>query len=176
MDPGVTSRRTFLTSSLAAAGSALSLPALARDWSGQNPVRYPDPHIVVIEDAFSKYNLGNTSIQRLHTGALWAEGPAWNAVGRYVLWSDIPNNLLLRRSDDDGHVSTFRHPSGNSNGNTFNFQGRQLSCEHGNRRVVRYEHDGKVTVIAEKFEGKPLNGPNDIVVHPNGSIWFTDAD
>jgi gluconolactonase len=174
MDAAVTSRRSFLTSSLAAAGSALSLPALARDWSGQNPVRYPDPDIVVIEDAFSKYKLGNTPIQRLHTGALWAEGPAWNAVGRYVLWSDIPNNLQLRRLDDDGHVSTFRHPSGNSNGNTFDFQGRQLSCEHGNRRVVRYEHDGKVTVIADKFEGKPLNAPNDIVVHPNGSIWFTD--
>lgn len=169
-----TSRRSFLTSSLAAAGSALGLPAFARDWSGQNPVRYPDPDIVVIEGAFQKYKLGNTPIQRLHTGALWAEGPAWNAVGRYVLWSDIPNNIQLRRTDEDGHVSIFRHPSGNSNGNTFDFQGRQLSCEHGNRRVVRYEHDGKVSVIADKFEGKPLNAPNDIVVHPNGSIWFTD--
>jgi gluconolactonase len=174
MDAAVTSRRSFLTSSLAAAGSALSLPALARDWSGLNPVRYPDPDIVVIEDAFKKYKLGNTPLQRLHTGALWAEGPAWNAVGRYVLWSDIPNNIQLRRVDEDGHVGIFRHPSGNSNGNTFDFQGRQLSCEHGNRRVVRYEHDGKVTVIADKFEGKPLNAPNDIVVHPNGSIWFTD--
>ncbi len=104
MDPAVTCRRTFLTSLLAAAGSALSLPVLARDWSGQNPVRYPDLDIVVIEDVFSKYNPGNTSVQRLHKGALWAEGPAWNAVGRYVLQSDIPNNLLLRRLDDDGHM------------------------------------------------------------------------
>ncbi len=163
-------RRTMLTQLIASAGTA----AVARDWTGRNPVRYPDPDIVTIEPAFSKYKLGNTSIQRLHTGALWAEGPAWNSVGRYLLWSDIPNNIQLRRTDEDGHVSTLRNPSGNSNGNTFDFQGRQLSCEHGNRRVVRYEHDGKLTVIADKFDGKPFNAPNDIVVHPNGSIWFTD--
>jgi gluconolactonase len=137
-------------------------------------VRYPDQDIVTLDPAFKKYKLGNTAIQRLHTGALWAEGTAWNAVGRYLLWSDIPNNIQLRRTDEDGHVSVFRNPAGNSNGNTFDFQGRQLSCEHGNRRVLRYEHDGKTTVIADKFEGKPFNAPNDIVVHPNGSIWFTD--
>jgi gluconolactonase len=129
---------------------------------------------VVIDPSFKKYKIGNTSIQRVHTGCLWAEGTAWNAVGKYLLWSDIPNNIQMRRADEDGHVSTLRHPSGNSNGNTFDFQGRQLSCEHGGRRVVRYEHDGKLTVIADKFEGKPFNAPNDIVVHPNGSIWFTD--
>src|SRR4029077_13595839 len=104
----------------------------------------------------------------------WAEGPAWNGVGKYLLWSDIPNNVQMRWLEEDGHVSTFRHPAGNSNGNTFDFQGRQISFEHGNRRVVRYEHDGSISVLADKFDGKSLNAPNDGAVHPNGDIWFTD--
>src|SRR5206468_1664560 len=112
--------------------------------------------------------------QRLATGYLWAEGCAWNGVGRYVLWSDIPNNRQMRLLEEDDHVSVFRHPSSNSNGNTFDFDGRQLSCEHGNRRVVRYEHNGSTTVLADKWKDKPLNAPNDIVVHPDGGIWFTD--
>lgn len=145
-----------------------------RDWTGKNPVRYPDPDIVALDNRFNKYKIGNTPIQRLHTGMLWAEGPAWNGVGRYLIWSDIPNNVQMRWLDDDGHVSVFRNPSGYSNGNTFDWQGRQLSCEHGNRRVVRYEHNGSLTVIAGKWNGKPLNAPNDIVVHPDGDIWFTD--
>jgi gluconolactonase len=167
---GMTYRRAFLTSAFSAAAGLAS----ARDWSGLNPVRYPDADIVALDQAFTKYKLGNTAIQRLHTGCLWAEGTAWNAVGKYLIWSDIPNDIQMRRTDEDGHVSTFRNPAGNSNGNTFDWQGRQISCEHGNRRVVRYEHDGKVTVLAEKFEGKPFNAPNDAVAHPNGSIWFTD--
>ncbi len=133
-------RRTFL----AAAGAAVSSVALGRDYGPQAPpVRYPDPDIVVLDKRFEKYKIGNTPIQRLHTGSLWAEGPAWNGVGRYLLWSDIPNNLQRRWLDEDGHVSTFRQPSGNSNGNTFDYQGRQISCEHGNRRVVRYESNGR---------------------------------
>jgi gluconolactonase len=95
-------------------------------------------------------------------------------VGRFLVWSDIPNDRQLRWSQDDGHVSTFRNPSGYSNGNTFDWEGRQLSCEHGNRRVVRYEHNGSVTIIADKWNGKILNAPNDIVVHPDGGVWFTD--
>jgi gluconolactonase len=95
-------------------------------------------------------------------------------VGRYLVWSDIPNNVQMRWIEEDGRVTAFRNPSGYSNGNTFDFQGRQLSCEHGGRRVVRYEYNGTVTVIADKFEGKRLNSPNDIVVHPDGGIWFTD--
>jgi gluconolactonase len=153
---------------------AAGAEAADRDWSGQQPVRYPDADIVTLDPRFGKYRLGNTPIQRLHTGTLWAEGPAWSAVGRYLLWSDIPNDVQLRRLDDDGHVSVFRRPAGNSNGNTFDFQGRQIACEHGTRRVVRYEHDGGVTVLAERFEGKPLNAPNDVVVHPDGGVWFTD--
>jgi gluconolactonase len=140
------------------------------------PVRYPDPDIVTLDPRFKKYALGNTPIQRLYhsPNMLWAEGPAWNGVGRYLLWSDIPNNVQMRWLEEDGHVSTFRSPVGNSNGNTFDFQGRQISCEHGTRRVVRYEYDGTITVLAEKADGKSLNAPNDAVVHHNGDIWFTD--
>src|SRR5437879_5459919 len=107
-------------------------------------------------------------------GCCGAEGPAWSAQGRYLLWSDIPNNRQMRWSEDDGHVSVFRYPSNNSNGNSFDFQGRQLSCEHLTRRVVRYEHDGTVSVLADNFNGKKFNSPNDVVAYPDGSYWFTD--
>jgi gluconolactonase len=162
-------RRSFLATTAAVA--AAQTP---RDYSSPNPVRYPDPDIVVIDKRFAKYKIGNTPIQRLHTGMLWAEGPAWNGVGRYLVWSDIPKNVQLRWLDDDGHVSVMRNPAGNSNGNTFDWQGRQISCEHGNRRVVRYEHTGAVTVLADKYQGKQLNAPNDAVVDTSGAIWFTD--
>jgi gluconolactonase len=173
----VVDRRRFLTSAaIAAASVALgpTAPGAERDWSGRNPVRYPDPDIVVLDKRFAEYKIGNTPIEKLWSGALWAEGCAWNGVGRYLLWSDIPNNRQMRLLDEDGHVSVFRNPSGNSNGNTFDFEGRQLSCEHGNRRVVRYEHNGSLTVLADKWKNKPLNAPNDIVVHPDGGVWFTD--
>jgi len=149
-------------------------PAEPRDWSGATPLRYPDPDLIALDRSFQRYILFNTPIRRHHTGTLWAEGPAWNGVGRYLVWSDIPNNRQLRWIEDDGRVTEFRNPSGNSNGNTFDSQGRQISCEHGGRRVVRYEYDGSVTVIADSFEGKPLNSPNDAVVAPDGSVWFTD--
>ncbi len=165
------SRRNFL----AGAAALVAGTALARDYGpNASPQRYPDPDIVTLDKRFAKYALGNTPIQRLHTGCLWAEGPAWNGVGNYLMFSDIPNNSQLRWLEEDGHVSTFRKPSGNSNGNTFDFQGRQISCEHGTRRVVRYEYNGSVTVLADGFEGKRLNAPNDAVVHPDGGIWFTD--
>jgi gluconolactonase len=135
---------------------------------------YPDPDLVALSPRFRRYIVRNTPIRRLHTGTFWSEGPAWNGVGRYLVWSDIPNNLQLRWIDDDGRVTTFRQPSGNSNGNTFDYEGRQISCEHGGRRVVRYEPNGTVTVVADKFQGKRLNSPNDAVVHPDGGIWFTD--
>ncbi len=129
--------------------------ATARDWSGQQPVQYPDPDIIALDNRFRRYMIGNTTIKRVYTGTLWAEGPAWNGVGRYLVWSDIPNNVrdALDR-EEDGRITTFRNPSGYSNGNTFDFEGRQLSCEHGGRRVVRYESNGTVTVIADKFEGE----------------------
>jgi gluconolactonase len=158
-----------------AAGALLPGVAMARDY-GPNaaPSRYPDPDILVLDKRFAKYKIGNTPIRRLHTGMLWPEGPAWNGVGRYLVWSDIPNNVQMRWVEDDGHVSVLRNPSGNSNGNTFDYQGRQISFEHLNRRVVRYEYDGSVTVLADKWQGKPLNAPNDGVVHPDGGVWFTD--
>src|SRR5881397_3205010 len=122
---------------------------------------FTDPDVLTIDPEFNALVQANTSIKRLWTGALWAEGPAWSSEGRYLLWSDIPNNRQLRWLEDDGHVSVFREPSNNSNGNTFDFQGRQISCEHLMRRVVRYELDGSVTVIADSFQGKRLNSPND---------------
>ena len=176
-------RRTFLSATLGLAAVSVSAQRpqtpvspnpTERDWSGQMPVRYPDPDIIAIDNRFRRYIVGNTPIRRLHTGTLWAEGPAWNGVGRYLVWSDAPNNVQLRYIEDDARVTVFRNPSGNSNGNTFDYEGRQLSCEHGNRRVVRYEQNGTVTVIAATFQGKRLNSPNDIAVHPDGSIWFTD--
>jgi gluconolactonase len=149
----------------------------ARDY-GPNapPARYPDKDILVLDKRFEKYKIGNSAIIRLYhsKNMLWAEGPAWSGSGNYLLWSDIPNDRQMRWLEEDGHVSVFRKPSGNSNGNTFDFEGRELSCEHGNRRVVRYENTGNVTVLADKWQGKPLNAPNDIVVHPDGGIWFTD--
>lgn len=167
---GELSRRAFLSTAAAAAGSAL-----ARDY-GPNapPIHYPDPDVVVIDKKFSKYKIGNAAIERLYTGMRWAEGPAWDGVGKYLVFSDIPNNRQLRRTDEDGRVTEFRKPSNYTNGNTFDFEGRQLSCEHGTRRVVRYERNGNTTVLADQYGGKPFNAPNDIAVHQDGSIWFTD--
>ncbi len=177
LSPLALPRRSFLAAAAGAVGLAAAAVVNARDYGpGAEPVRYPDPDIVTLDPRFKKYALGNTPIQRIYhsPNMLWAEGPAWNGVGRYLLWSDIPNNVQHRWLEEDGHVSTFRNPVGNSNGNTFDFQGRQISCEHGNRRVVRYEYDGSVTLLADKFDGKSFNAPNDAVVHPNGDIWFTD--
>ena len=168
-------RRSFLRLGATAAGAALASPLTGSEPEAANPPqRYPDPRLVSLDRRFDKCKIGNTALERLWTGALWAEGCAWNAGGRYLVWSDIPNNRQLRRLDEDGHVSVFRQPSNNSNGNTFDFEGRMLSCEHLNRRVVRYEHNGAVTVLAERWNGKRLNSPNDLVVHPDGGVWFTD--
>ncbi|RBP45255.1 gluconolactonase [Roseimicrobium gellanilyticum] len=164
-------RRTFLTTFATAAAGAV----LGRDYGpNAQPSRYPDPDVLALDPSFGKYIQGNAPIQRLHTGCLWAEGPAWSTHGNYLMWSDIPNNVQMRWLNEDGHVSTFRNPSNYSNGNTFDYEGRQISCEHGTRRVARYDRDGKITVLADKFDGKPLNAPNDAVVHPDGGIWFTD--
>ncbi len=167
----VSNRRDFLTT----LGALAAVPVFGRDFGpGAPPQRYPEPDVIALDPLFKKYKIGSAPIQRLHTGMLWAEGPAWNGTGGYLMWSDIPNNVQHRLLDEDGHVSALRKPAGNSNGNTFDAVGRQLSCEHGNRRVVRYERDGSFTVLADRFNGKPLNAPNDIVVHPDGGIWFTD--
>ena len=153
--------------------SVVSTPP--RDFTpGAQPVTYPDPDVIVIDPSFNALRVFNAPIQRLWTGGLWMEGPAWCGQGRYLVWSDIPNDRQMRYLADDDRVSVFRSPSNHSNGNTFDFQGRQLSCEHSGRRVVRYEHDGSVTVIADAYDGRRLNSPNDVAVHQDGSIWFTD--
>ena len=177
-------RRAFLTTTLGMAAAVrvfaqgppqpVSPNPTPRDWAQPGPMPYPDPDIIALAPAFRKYIVFNTVIKRMHIGTLWAEGPAWNGVGRYLIWSDIPNNVQMRWIDEDSRVTTFRTPAGYSNGNTFDYEGRQLSCEHGNRRVSRYERDGTITTVADKFEGRRLNSPNDIVVHPDGGIWFTD--
>ena len=142
--------------------------------NGAPTTYFTDPDVISVDPLFDNYAQPNSAITRLWTGALWSEGPAWNAEGRYLVWSDIPNNRQLRWIEDNGRVSVFRMPSNNSNGNTFDFQGRQISCEHLTRRVVRYELDGSITILADSFNGKRLNSPNDAVPHPDGSVWFTD--
>ncbi len=128
----------------------------------------------VIDPRFGRLFNGSGQVQKLFTGCQWAEGPAWFGAGRYVVWSDIPANRMMRYDETDGSVSVFRQPSGNSNGNTVDREGRLITCEHGGRRVSRTEHDGTVITIADRFEGKRFNSPNDAVVKSDGSIWFTD--
>jgi gluconolactonase len=135
---------------------------------------FNDPDVLTIDPLFNQVIQPNAAIKRLWTGALWTEGPAWSAQGRYLVFSDIPNNRQMRWIEDDDRVTLFRAPSNNSNGNTFDYQGRQLSCEHLTRRVVRYELDGSITILADKFDGQALNSPNDVVAHRDGSYWFTD--
>jgi len=177
-DSSRASRRGFLTAA-ATTAAALTCQKIGRadEYADDAaPVRYPDYRLIAHDDRFNPLILGNTPIQRVYHSKqmLWAEGPAWNGVGRYLVWSDIPNNVQRRWLEEDGHVTVFRHPSNNSNGNTFDWKGRQISFEHLTRSVVRYEYDGTRTVLANSFNGKSLNAPNDGVVHPNGDIWFSD--
>ncbi|PID56762.1 gluconolactonase [candidate division KSB3 bacterium] len=144
-----------------------------RDWNDP-VVRYPDPAIEVLDPRFQKYAIGSAALERLYTGTRWGEGPVWFGDSRCLIWSDIPNNRMLRWLEDTGDVSVFRSPSYNSNGNTRDRQGRLISCEHKRRCISRTELDGRITVLMESFEGKRLNAPNDVVVHPDGHIWFTD--
>jgi gluconolactonase len=136
--------------------------------------RYPDPAIEILHPSFAKYRLFSAAVERLATGCRWSEGPVWFGDGRYLLWSDIPNNRILKWEEETGAVSVFRKPSGFANGNTRDREGRLVTCEHGGRRVVRTEYDGSLTPLAEAFGGKPLNSPNDVIVKSDGSVWFTD--
>jgi gluconolactonase len=136
--------------------------------------RYPDPAVRVLDESFAKYRLNLASVERIAHGFRWAEGPVWFGDGRYLLWSDIPNDRIMKWEEETGAVSVFRRPSGFANGNTRDRQGRLVTCEHGGRRVSRTEYDGTITTVADRFEGKPLNSPNDVVVKSDGSIWFTD--
>src|SRR3954469_17672870 len=136
--------------------------------------RYPDPRIEVLDERFLKLRLFSASVERIATGLRWGEVPVWFGDGRYLLVSDIPNNRILRWDEASGAVSDFRQPSNNANGNFRDRQGRLISCEHLTRRVTRTEFDGSITVLADRYEGKRLNSPNDIVCARDGSIWFTD--
>jgi gluconolactonase len=145
------------------------------DWSiGPLSQRYPDPLVKSLDPRFDKYRLPLGSVDRLWTGSRWGEGPVWFGDGRYVVWSDIPNDRMLRWDEESGAVSVFRKPANNGNGNTRDRQGRLITCEHLSRRVTRTEYDGSITVVCDRFEGKRLNSPNDVVVKSDGSIWFTD--
>jgi gluconolactonase len=134
----------------------------------------PESPFEIIDKRFSRLFIGTAHLDKLFTGCRWAEGPAYFPAGRYLVWSDNPNNRMLRYDECDGSVSVFRHPSNYSNGNTVDRQGRLVSCEHGGRRVSRTEFDGKVTTVADRYQGKRLNSPNDVVVKSDGSIWFSD--
>jgi gluconolactonase len=166
------SRREILTgAALAVASLALSRATSAEPWE---QAKYPDPRVRVLDPAFNALRLGLAGVERLATGFRHIEGPVWIGEGHYLIFSHIPENRLLRWDEESGQVSVFRRPSGYTNGNTRDRQGRLLSCEHDNRRVTRTEYDGRITVIADKFDGKPLNSPNDIVCRSDGTIFFTD--
>jgi gluconolactonase len=165
-----------LPSSSAAIGTPPSvITNPPRQWGRHAPPNvYPDPDVIIIDPSFAALRVGNVPIRRIATGFTWAEGPAWSSEGQYFVFSDVVGNTQYRVLWDDLRVTPFRKPSNNSNGNSFDFQGRQISTEDFFRRVIRWEHDGTMTVIADSYDGKPLNSPNDLVPHPDGSIWFTD--
>jgi gluconolactonase len=161
---------------LAGAGAAVAAVTFSRTALGQwtPSERYPDPSVKVLDPSFNKYRLGLAGVERIAHGTRWNEGPVYFGDGRYLLWSDIPNNRIMRWDEETGRMSVFRRPSNNANGNTRDRQGRLVTCEHDTRRLTRTEYDGTVTVLADKFDGKPLNSPNDVVVKSDDSIWFTD--
>jgi gluconolactonase len=134
----------------------------------------PEPRYEVLDKEFEKCVDPVAWLERLHTGCRWAEGPVYFADLRCLLWSDLPNCRILSLDEQSGLVTVHRSGTGNANGNTRDRQGRLVTCEQGARRVIRTEHDGTVTVIADQFDGKPLNSPNDVVVSSDGSVWFTD--
>jgi len=136
--------------------------------------RYPDPAVQVIDQSFARYKLNLAKVERLATGCRWSEGPVWFGDGRFLLWSDVPNNRIVKWEEETGAVSVFRKPSNFANGNTRDRQGRLVTCEHGGRRVSRTNYDGVVTTVADRHDGKPLNSPNDVVCKSDGSIWFSD--
>ena len=145
---------------------------MSTEW--QPSQRYPDPAIDTLDPSFDRYRLPLAKVERIATECRWAEGPVWLGDTRSLVWSDIPNNRMLRWDEETGATSVFRKPSNYANGHTRDRQGRIVSCEHGGRRISRTEHDGTVTTVADSFQGKRLNSPNDLVVKSDGSIWFTD--
>src|SRR5829696_7599281 len=168
----VLTRRHMISGAVASMAASQVPTAVFARWEPSE--RYPDPAVEILDPSFAPYRLALARVERLATGFRWSEGPVWFGDGRYLLWSDIPNNRIMKWEEETGRVSVFRKPSNNANGNTRDRQGRLITCEHDTRRLTRTEYDGTVTVLADKFEGKPLNSPNDVVVKSDGSIWFTD--
>jgi gluconolactonase len=164
------------SSSSIAVGSAVigPNPGAARWDPGAAPIRYPDPNIKVLDPRFAPLVLGNAAIERIAEGSRFTEGPVWFGDGRYLLFSDIPNDRIVKWEEETGAVSLFRKPSHYANGNTRDRQGRLVTCEMDAQRLTRTEYDGTVTVLADSFDGKRLTGPNDVVVKSDGSIWFSD--
>jgi gluconolactonase len=162
-------RRSVLVGAAVATGVTTSTLA---EWA-PNP-HYPDPSFTVLDPSFLKYRPSVVGVERLATGLTWSEGPVWFGDGRCLIWSDIPNNRMMRWDEATGAVGVFRNPSNQANGNTRDRQGRLISCEHRTRRITRTEYNGDITVLADRFEGKRLNSPNDVVVKSDDSIWFTD--
>ncbi len=149
-------------------------PYDASRWNSTAPIRYPDPDVVVLDPRFQPMVLGHAAIERIATGFRFTEGPAYFGDGRYLVFTDIPNDAQMRWDEVSGAVVTLRHPAGYADGNTRDRQGRLISCELGSRTLTRTEHDGTITVLASHFEGTRLTGPNDVVVKSDGSIWFSD--
>jgi gluconolactonase len=167
-----TTRRTFIASGgTTALVLALAPRVLAR---GAQVLRYPDPAIKVLDHRFEKYVVDSAVVERLATGFRFTEGPVWFGDGRYLLFSDVPNNRIMRWVEETGRVELFRSPSRYANGNDRDRQGRLITCEHEASRVSRTEYDGTVTTLIDRFEGKRLNAPNDVIVKSDGSIWFSD--
>jgi gluconolactonase len=140
----------------------------------QQAVRYPDPAVRILDERFRQYVVVLAKVERLATGCRWSEGPVWFGDQRCLIWSDVPGDRLMRWDESTGESAVFRHPAQFANGNARDRQGRLVTCEHGERRVVRTEYDGTVTVVADSYEGKPLNSPNDVIVANDGAVWFTD--
>jgi len=173
-----TNRREFLAAGSAAVLATAAAAAAPKVFAQSAPFnvsqRYPDPAVKVVDPSFNRYRIGLAKVERIASGMRWCEGPVWFGDSRTLVWSDIPNNRMMKWDDETGAVGVFRKPSNNGNGNTRDRQGRLITCEHDTRRVTRTEYDGSITVIADKFDGKPLNSPNDVVCKSDGSIWFTD--
>jgi gluconolactonase len=150
------------------------MPGSPTRWEQSSPTRYPDPDVVVLDHRFTRIFIGNAGIHRIATGFDFTEGPVWFGDGRYLLFSDIPNDRILRWDETTGGISVFRSPSHYANGNTRDRQGRLITCEHDTQRLTRTEYDGTVVVLADQWEGKKLTGPNDVVVKSDGTIWFSD--
>jgi len=169
------SRRNVMAGIGAGVASAVAGPAMAQSFPFKPNQRYPDPAVEILDPSFAKYRLYSSTLEQVATGMRWAEGPAYFPEGGYLLFSDIPNNRIMKYSEKDGSLSVFRSPANFANGNTRDRQGRLVTCEHSvTRRVTRTEKNGKITVLADSFEGKRLNAPNDIVVKSDDTIWFTD--